>query len=181
MADTLFFLSIDFAAGRFGAGALKGESVASRFEDQIEIEDFRWGMNVKGNRKQAPGRTNPAANVAHKPLVLSAYFDTATTALIKHMKERTRFNMARLTVSHPASAPDDAAQLDVMEIELHHGFVEKVGVAASESGKSGSVKVTYELSYKSIDLDYYPAVRNRDRREKRTTFSATVSTPVGDE
>ncbi|HSI61232.1 MAG TPA: type VI secretion system tube protein Hcp [Ideonella sp.] len=178
MSDTLLYLSI-----AFDGDPVPGESVAERFENQIEIDDFRWGMSVKGNRKQTTGpaaQARQAANVAHKNLVLSAFFDTATTALIKCMTQRKKFRLARLTVAHPVNSEERRRKVDVMEIELRQGYVEKVNINASESGKSGSLKVSYELSYTGVGLNYHPATKNRNVHESLITFSAQVSSSEDD-
>lgn len=179
MSDTLFYLSI-----AFDGDPIAGESVAARFENQIEIDDFRWGMSVKGNRKQTTGpaaQAKQAANVAHKNLTMSAFYDTATSALIKAMTTRKKFRLARLTVAHPVNSEARKRHIDVMEIELRQGYVEKVNITASESGKSGSLKVSYELSYTGVGINFHPASKNRATHDSLVTFSAQVSQTEDDE
>ncbi len=157
MAATLIYLNIDF-----GSGWVAGESTAKGYESRIEIESFGWGLKVKNRRDKDAGSTKSLTTLVPEVLKLEKFFDASSTALVKNMKDQKPFTIARLTFADMVLS--DTAPQKIMQIVLMDGHVEDVRLSSSGSGKGMSVKETVSLSFRKIEMTYFPPGATKDVR-----------------
>lgn len=170
MSDSLIYLEITFEK----ANVLKGESTVSGFKKQIELESFKWGMSVDEVRDE--GSQRGSSGVKFETLDLVGFFDFSTTGMLTALRERDKIVTANLSVIHAVQPKDRPKELLI--IKISDGYVEDLQIDIS-SGKVTQAKVNLKLSYKEIDVKYFPATRSRDDRGGSVSFNGQVRTTAG--
>jgi type VI secretion system Hcp family effector len=162
------FLKIVFAK----AGQVKGESTFAGFEDQINCQDRKWGMQGRDvpNKRGGPGETR--RRIRMSPLKLSKRFDESSVKLLNCMNMRDRIVRARFSVAHRVQTSGGLREAFVLELE--DGFIEDVDWDLSEEGKSMVVEETLQLRYSRIKVEYAPMNANGTFSNVKKTFATQV-------
>ena len=150
--------------------SVKGASTALGYEGQIVIDSFDWKLNAKHVVDDDRGylvRTEMSA----KHITLNKVFDMSTPTLCRYMNARTRFSRATITMLSMTMSDDRDQPLKMMEMVLKDGFIEDLGIHATESGKAIALKEKLSLSYDECQLVYYPVnAASMTRSSKASQF-----------
>lgn len=156
-----------------GGSQVRGEASDAGYEDQIEIENFGWGMSPRDPKKVSKAVAQ-AAFAADK-LKLTKFYDVASTSLANQLAGRVAFKSAKLTVDHHKQNTGEARKANpMMIIELRDGFIEDINLSVSEGGKSVAVREVLNLSWKEVIVTYHPSTADRTQRQAAVTFNAKI-------
>jgi len=142
-----------------------GEGLVDRYDDRILVDSFSFSMQAKENAVRKTDQ-HASANVDMHTVSVSRPFDTASKALSRLLKNRTKFAEARLTVDQHMTWGQGAAreQNAIIVFHLLNGHVTSQTINAKEADKGASISETIELSFKNVAIEYY--VLNRGNRSQ---------------
>jgi len=146
-----------------------GESTALGFPGLIEIERMSWDIKARQPGENAASSTQARTHLQAEHLKLEKYFDTASTALYKHMYDRKRFTSATVSVLSMMMRGHDGRNDTMLVVELKDGYIESIDVDARESGKAVAVSETLALSFQECKIKYQPADPTKMRRSQVAT------------
>jgi len=157
-----------------GGKPIEGESSEKYFEKQIVLESLAWHM-ASTHEASEDKRDTKKVKTTNRPkrVELTKSFDRSTINMCAFLAKRTAFDKATITMLRGLAWDEKPRPL--VEIELYFGYVENVGLSASESGKAIAVSETITLSFRRIKILYYPNVTSSLRSdEAATTFDLSL-------
>ena len=136
-----YFLKID---------GIAGESTALKFEGQIDIESFSWGLSNNGRAIGSAAGGGGAGKVSFQDIHFTASVSKASPVLMLSCASGKHIQSAVLTGVH-----NQKATLDFFTIKLTD-----VLVSSYQSGGSGGSDVipqdSFSLNFAKIEYDYKP-------------------------
>ncbi len=173
MATPYLFLDL-----RFGLNRLDGESTERFFEDQIVIDSVSWDLKTKHKAPDYKTNVSKVRTESYpKRVKLTKVFDRASINLCDFMAKRKLFESAKITMVKTLGW--DEKPRPHIEMRLTKGYVESVGLTASESGSSVGVKEEITLSFSSIKILYYPTLGSGPNGDAAaTTFELKLPSDI---
>jgi len=162
-SSTEIFLLIA-VKGETNDTAVRGEGRVARYSDRIQIDSFSFSMEVTESAVVKTGQRAGSNKKMHE-VSISRPFDTASNKLARLLKNRTKFDEARLTVDQHMTYGHSKAreQNAIIVFHLLNGHVTSQTINAKEGDKGASISETIELSFKNVAIEYY--VLNRGYRD----------------
>lgn len=153
---------------------IRGEATTAGYEGEIEVESFSWGMSAKNSLRV--DQQTASSRASYDRLSISKLYDKSSINLTRHMADRAIFDQVRLTVDHHQHAAGRGTKQanPVMFIDLADGYIEDVKLSMSEAGKSAMVKEDITLSFRKVDITYFPPSADRTKRDPAVTFNAIL-------
>lgn len=135
---------------------LGGEGRIDRYDDRIVVDSFSFSMQAKENTVRKTDQ-NASSNIDMHTVSVSRAFDTASNALSRLLKNRTKFAEARLTVDQHMTwgTGQEREQNAIIVFHLLNGHVTSQTINAKEGDKGASISETIELSFKNVAIEYY--------------------------
>lgn len=156
--------------------SVRGEASVRGSVGLIEVESFTWGMKSQKPGKTATGKAIP--RVGFELLKISKAYDGASITIARCMGRRTPFEHAQIKVNHPVLDDSGAEENPIVVIDMDDGFIEDVRLSMSEGGKAAVVKEDFSLSFRKIEVTYFPASTDRTTRSGAVSFAAVVPAPT---
>ena len=153
--------------------AVGGEGRVDQYSNRIQIDGFSFSMHAKDNTVRKTAQ-KASANIDMDTVKVSRPFDTASKKLSKLLKNRTKFDEARLTVDqHMTWGPQHKREQNaIIVFHLLDGYVAAQTFNAKEGDKGASISESVELSFRNVEIEYY--LLNRDDPDsQRRTFRET--------
>jgi type VI protein secretion system component Hcp len=144
-----------------------GEGRVDRYDDRILVDSFSFSMQAEENTvRKNDGQASAHIKRPMPAVTVSRPFDTASKALSRLLKNRTKFDEARLTVDQHMTWGQGAAreQNAIIVFHLLNGHVTSQTINAKEADKGASISETIELQFKNVAIEYY--VLNRGYRDQ---------------
>lgn len=162
-SQTQIFLDLTVSGSR-----VRGEATIQGFEDQIEIDDFKFEIKASA---ASPKQTDKKLSTRLEPgaLQLSKVYDKSSTNLMRHASTQFEFDHAKITVAHPAL--DGGQREPMLVIELWEGVVKSVNLSMSGSGISSVLKEDVVLTYKEVRFENH---LSGEPQRGRVASAATV-------
>jgi type VI protein secretion system component Hcp len=148
-----------------GSEPVLGDGTARDYGGQIEIESFDWKMAAAHDYE---GDDFIRTEMHPKCISLNKLVDPATPNLCRYMYDRTPFSTATITMLTMAWVAQGSHQR-IMQLTLSDGYIEELGIQASESGKAVALKEKLTLSYAKSRLLYFPFDAARRARGNMTS------------
>jgi type VI secretion system secreted protein Hcp len=127
-------------------GTIKGESIVSGFEDQIQISAWSWGMSQSGTTHAGPG--GGAGKVSVNDISLQHNMDAASPNLVVACCTGQHFDTATLTMRKAGGSP-----LDYVVLEMTEVLVSSVSHGASGDD---TISENFSLNFASFKFSYQP-------------------------
>lgn len=156
---------------------VRGECQARGYEGQIDIESFNWAL-VSKLHKEGDAKTS-TVELRQKHVKFSKVWDASSGKLLltagkladSGTRVKTRFSTARFTFASMVLAGEAGRNLGkMMELVLSDGEVEDVSLSTSENKDSIGIKESVTLSYRKVQLLYYPLDRGTGSRAAPMAF-----------
>lgn len=166
-SQTQIFLDLRIAGNR-----ILGEATIADYEDQIEIDSFKFQVKAKATSPKQG--TKLSTRVEPSVLTLSKLFDRSSANLARYAARQTEFDHAKITVNQHQTGTGGAQAMPVLVIELWEGVVKNLSLSMSGSSGSSSLREDIELSYKEVSLDMHASTADRQGRRAATNFNVRV-------
>jgi type VI protein secretion system component Hcp len=157
---SMIYLKITFG------NPVKGSGTTVGYEEQIDIESFDW--KVKVEQVTAAGTKEVRPKVTADAISLDKFFDASTSVLCSKMDDREQFSTATITMLTMNLAGANGQPQKLVEMILYDGYIKKLNIKASESGKSVALKETLTLTYDKLEVIYYPMDAVRQTRGSKS-------------
>jgi type VI secretion system secreted protein Hcp len=154
------FLKIDGTR----SGPIKGESNDSTHPDEIEVQDWSWGMRASA----ALSGGGAAAKTSLDSFQVTKSVDAASTALMSVMRNHELLKKVVLTVRKSGSKP-----IEYFMITLENARITSYDVA-TVTGASYQLVEKVLFSFDKISVEYYPQ-DEKGARKGGSNFTTTVN------
>ena len=164
-----------FLALTVSGNPVRGEATIQGFEDQIEIDDFKFEVKASASSpKQAQNKLS--TRLEPSALTLSKVYDKSSVNLARHASSQLEFDHAKITVNQSMIESDGVQHDPILISELWEGVVKSVNLSMSGSGTSSVVKEDIVLTYKEVRFEnHFSAETQRNRiASAATVFHAKV-------
>jgi type VI secretion system secreted protein Hcp len=132
--------------------SIKGESSQSKYEDQIEVLSWTWGLTQSGSAHHGSGTGTAGVTVGDVSIV--KFVDRSTPTLIKYCCAGTFFDSGKLTVLKAGTEPTP-----YFELELLQGLVTSVN--SGGVGPEERLIETVSFNFKVFKLGYTPQKKGK--------------------
>lgn len=143
MAQGDMFLKIESAR----QGPIKGEAQDEKHKDEIDVNDWSWGMQAKTTL--SGGGDSPKATLNELSIVKQV--DSASTGLMSAMRNNDLIKKAILTVRKAGGDPHE-----FFKITLEKGRITSLDVDTSTFVSSGYLSERLSLAFQKISVEYVP-------------------------
>lgn len=152
-SPTQIFLLVVVSDENYTVG---GEGRIDQYDNRIQIDSFSFSMQAKENTVRKTDQ-HASSNIDMHTVSVSRPFDTASNALSRLLKNRTKFAEARLTVDQHMTwgMGQKREQNAIIVFHLLNGHVTSQTINAKEGPKGASISETIELSFKNVAIEYY--------------------------
>lgn len=141
MAKADMFLSLEGKT----TGVIKGESNVTEHLDEIEINDWSWGMTGSS----ALGGAGGAVRTALSEIRFGKNTDRATTQLMSVMRNNEVIKKGVLTVRKAGSVPP----VDFLVITVKNGRLTSHTIGTETPGEPTLVE-TFSIAFEEIEVQY---------------------------
>ena len=132
--------------------SIKGEASQQKYEDQIEVLSWTWGLTQSGSAHHGSGTGTAGVTVGDVSIV--KYVDRATPTLIKYCCAGTFFENAKLTVLKAGTEPTP-----YLELELMSGLVTSLN--SGGVGPEERLIETVSFNFKAFKIGYTPQQKGK--------------------
>jgi type VI secretion system secreted protein Hcp len=146
MAQGDMFLKIESTR----QGPIKGEAQDENHKDEIDVNDWSWGMQAKTTL--GGGGTSPKATLHELNIVKQV--DSASTGLMSAMRNNELIKKAVLTVRKAGGTPHE-----YFRISIEKGRITSLEVDSSNFLSSGHLSERLSLAFQKISVEYVPQGR----------------------
>ena len=146
MAQGDMFLKIESAR----QGPIKGEAQDENHKDEIDVNDWSWGMQAKTTL--SGGGDSPKATLNELSIVKQV--DSASTGLMSAMRNNELIKKAVLTVRKAGGDPHE-----YFKITIEKGRITSLDVDTSSFVSSGYLSERLSLAFQKISVEYVPQGR----------------------
>ena len=160
MAKADMFLKINGA----NTGVVKGESNVPEHPEEIEINDWSWGMTSPN----ALGGTGPTSRTALSNIRFSKDTDCATTSLMIVMRSNELIKKAVLTVRKAGANPP----VDYLVVTLENARMTSHTIGTAAPGSPMLVE-SFAMAFEKITVAYAPQLRSGSKGAQRS-FEADI-------
>lgn len=143
MAQGDMFLKIESAR----QGAIKGEAQDEDHKDEIDVNDWSWGMQAKTTL--SGGGASPKATLNELNIVKQV--DSASTGLMSAMRNNDLIKKAVLTVRKAGGTPHE-----YFKISIEKGRITALDVDTSNFSANGGLSERLSLAFQKISVEYVP-------------------------
>ena len=143
MAQGDMFLKIESAS----QGAIKGEAQDENHKDEIDVNDWSWGMQAKTTL--SGGGASPKATLNELNIVKQV--DSASTGLMSAMRNNDLIKKAVLTVRKAGGTPHE-----YFKISIEKGRITALDVDTSNFSANGDLSERLSLAFQKISVEYVP-------------------------
>jgi len=172
-STTEIFLRVQHGEG--DNDVVSGEAQVGRYAGRMQIDSFTFGMN---NPLQAPGLSeNKDANKLNLDrLVVTKFFDRASTQLAALMKRKEPLEEVRVTVDQQLieTGTDESrgskAQNAILVFHLAGARVVDFKIGVTEEKAGATVKETVAFTFQQVSIDYYFTSRDKKQERAGTDF-----------
>ena len=154
-----------------GGEQVKGEAHAQGFEQSIELENFSFDLSVEQSL-QKPGR-KASANLHRQPVHCTKVFDKSSLVLAQLMKDKVKFDWARLFVDQQLQDQVGKDPNPILVIDLLNGYITHIDLRASEGTVSAKISEELTLSYVNFKVWYCPRAKVGEYRAAEVTYETT--------
>lgn len=137
------FLKIETAR----QGPIKGEAQDDNHKDEIDIQDWSWGMQAK--TALSGGGESPKATL--NELSIIKFVDSASTGLMSAMRNNDLIKKAVLTVRKAGGAPHE-----FFKINIENGRITALEVDTTSFTSTGYLSEKLSLAFQKISVEYVP-------------------------
>jgi type VI secretion system secreted protein Hcp len=146
MAQGDMFFKIESAR----QGPIKGEAQDENHKDEIDVNDWSWGMQAKTTL--SGGGASPKATLNELSIVKQV--DSASTGLMSAMRNNELIQKAVLTVRKAGGDPHE-----YFKITIEKGRITSLDVDTSNFVSSGYLSERLSLAFQKISVEYVPQGR----------------------
>lgn len=143
MAQCDMFLKIESAR----QGAIKGESQDENHQDEIDVNDWSWGMQAKTTL--SGGGDSPKATLNELSIIKQV--DSASTGLMSAMRNNDLIKKAVLTVRKAGGTPHE-----FFKISIENGRITALDVDTASFASTGALSERLSLAFQKISVEYVP-------------------------
>lgn len=162
--STQIFLHLEIQGGQ-----IHGEATTGGYEGEIELESFRWGLSAKHSPKQDNRTLKPVLD--YDELTITKLYDKSSINFARYLNSRAPFDVAQLIVDHHVHAAGSKKdQNPALIIDLSEGRIVSVKITISESDKGSNIKEDITLTFRKVDVLYYPTA-DRTKRAAPVMFT----------
>lgn len=168
MAGSHIFLDIEFKR----AGTVQGESEYGGFENQIELLDFDWSMQLN----EAQGVDNKRS-VTLADVNITKRFDEASVKLMNCLNARDAILVARITVAHRVSESDaDANRLrKSFVLEMTKARLESIDLDMTEDDRSIVLQENLKIRFTKMRIERYAIEKNGNYSNKAMVYESAAT------
>lgn len=160
MAKADMFLKIEGTR----TGVVKGEANSPDHLDEIEINEWSWGMSSPN----ALGGVGAATKTALSEIRFGKDTDRSTTALMSVMRANELIRKAVLTVRKAGATPP----VDYLVITVENARITAHNIGTAAPG-SPFLKESLSIAFEKIKVDYAPQL-TAGTKGAQLSFSATT-------
>jgi type VI protein secretion system component Hcp len=150
---------------------VKGESMAGRYEDRVQIDSFDFGMKTK---LQAPPKSAQKVtnNLDFDAVRITKNFDRASMNLATLLEKRTLLHKVQITVDQHlvvdyGEQASWKARNSIIVIHLGDARIVDVKLDVSEDKVSATIKETVSFSFRNFAVEYFHKGKNEVERDYR--------------
>ncbi|HJT51199.1 MAG TPA: type VI secretion system tube protein Hcp [Nitrosospira sp.] len=137
------FLKIETAK----QGPIKGEAQDDNHKDEIDVQDWSWGMEAK--TALSGGGTSPKATLNELSIIKQV--DSASTGLMSAMRNNDLIKKAVLTVRKAGGNPHE-----FFKISIENGRITALDVDTTSFTATGQLSERLSLAFQKINVEYVP-------------------------
>ncbi|HRD83853.1 MAG TPA: type VI secretion system tube protein Hcp [Rubrivivax sp.] len=167
-SQTQIFLDLRISGNR-----ILGESTIQDYEDQIEVDAFKFDLKVKATSPKQ-GQTKLSTRVQPTELKITKLFDRSSANLARYAAQQFEFDSAKITVNQHQHTDSGAHALPMLTIELWEGVIKSVNLTMSGSGKASTLKEEISLTWKEVSFNFHSGSTDRLQRGSATNFNCRV-------
>ncbi|WKB55665.1 type VI secretion system tube protein Hcp [Eleftheria terrae] len=145
---------------------ISGESRVQGYENQIMLLTLSWSATAEHSASKVK-RQRTELRPGH--VVMSKHLDRSSMALYRCANEARRYDRARITVIDPALAGTGDRPVPMLELDLQDGTVVQLATRTSDSAHAKPIVEDISLSFKDMQIRYFPLDPQRLRRPAPTT------------
>ena len=143
MAQGDMFLKVESAR----QGPIKGEAQDENHKDEIDVNDWSWGMQAK--TALSGGGASPKATL--NELNITKQVDSASTGLMAAMRNNDLIKKAVLTVRKAGGSPNE-----FFKISIENGRITAFDVDTASFTATGQLSERLSLAFQKISVEYVP-------------------------
>jgi type VI secretion system secreted protein Hcp len=129
---------------------LKGESLDDSHKDEIDVVDWKWGLEQQGTGHRGMG--SGAGKVRVKDLFVTKHVDKATPELFKACCNGKVFKEATLTVRKAGEKP-----LEYLKIKMSDVLISKMDAGGGRSDTNEDLLTEdVSLNFAKVEVEYTP-------------------------
>lgn len=138
---------------------LKGESVITKHENEIDVLAWNWGLTQSGTAHRSTGAGAGSANV--HDLTITKYVDFATPMLVQECFNGTDFGETVLTFLKVGGGKGN--QVEYLKITMSGTVMISSVTSGGSAGGDDSFTETVTLNFASVKVDYTSQTANQGK------------------
>jgi len=138
---------------------LKGESVITKHENEIDVLAWNWGLTQSGTAHRSTGAGAGSANV--HDLTITKYVDLATPMLIQECFHGTDFGETVLTFLKVGGGKGN--QVEYLKITMSGTVMISSVTSGGSAGGDDTFSETVTLNFASVKIDYTSQTANQGK------------------
>ena len=134
---------------------VQGENLVEGYADRMQIDSFTFGMSAK---EVAPvgSHKDIEQNLDLDPVIVTKYFDRASTSLATLLKNKTRLEEVRITIDQQLEERGvGKAQNAILVFHLADARVIDFKLQVSEEKAGATMKETVSFTFRNFSVEYY--------------------------
>jgi len=166
MAGSHIFLDIEFKR----AGTVQGESEYGGFENQIELLDFDWSMQLN----EAQGVDNKRS-VTLADVNITKRFDESSVKLMNCLNARDSILVARITVAHRVSESDASRLRKSFVLEMTKARLESIDLDMTEDDRSIVLQENLTIRFTKMRIERYAIEKDGNYSNKAMVYESAAT------
>jgi type VI secretion system secreted protein Hcp len=138
---------------------LKGESVITKHENEIDVLAWNWGLTQSGTAHRSTGAGAGSANV--HDLTITKYVDLGTPMLLQESFNGTDFGETVLTFLKVGGGKGN--QVEYLKITMSGTVMISSVTSGGSAGGDDSFTETVTLNFASVKIDYTSQTANQGK------------------
>ena len=138
---------------------LKGESVITKHENEIDVLAWNWGLTQSGTAHRSTGAGAGSANV--HDLTITKYVDLATPMLIQECFNGTDLGETVLTFLKVGGGKGN--QFEYLKITMSGTVMISSVTSGGSAGGDDTFSETVTLNFASVKIDYTSQTANQGK------------------
>src|ERR1017187_5252529 len=149
---------------------LKGESVITKHENEIDVLAWNWGLTQSGTAHRSPGAGAGSANV--HDLTITKYVDLATPMLIQECFNGTDFGETVVTFLKVGGGKGN--QVEYLKITMSGTVMISSVTSGVSAGGDDTFSEPVTLKFSRVKIHY---ASHPTSKSKAATVSGTLDNP----